>query len=143
MKPRITVLTALLVPGLAMLAACDKNKGMDEEGTPPAAAAPADTTAPADNSMPADTTPASTTPAPADNMQGDAMSSSSDSGMTGGDKTFAEMDKNHDGSVTKDELDPSDMLYQHFSVADANGDGKLSEDEIAKHRADMAANPAK
>lgn len=137
MKTRTNVvLSALLMPGLAMLAACDRNKPATDEAATPPAAAPADTgtTPPADNAMSSDTTP------PADNMQGDA--GQDNSGMTGGDKTFAEMDKNHDGSVTKDELDPSDMLYQHFSVADANGDGKLSEDEIAKHRADMAANPA-
>lgn len=67
----------------------------------------------------------------------------SDNGMTGADKTFADMDKNKDGGVTKDELAATDMLYQHFDKADANGDGKLSEDEIAKHRAEMAANPGK
>ncbi len=120
MKTKTTVLLALLVPGVAMLSACDRNKtDVDDAATPPAAAT--SDVPPTDSTMPADTMPADTTPA---------------------DKTFAQMDKNGDGSVTQDELDPGDMLSQHFSVADANGDGKLSEDEIAKHRADMAAAPA-
>ena len=55
--------------------------------------------------------------------------------------TFDEMDKNHDGSITPDELQDSDMLKQHFSAADTNGDGKLSPDEVTKHNADMAAKP--
>ena len=56
--------------------------------------------------------------------------------------SFAEMDKNSDGGVTQDEMSDADMLHQHFSVADADGDNKLSEAEIMKHRADMAAAPA-
>lgn len=128
MKTKTTVLLALLVPGVAMLSACDRNKtGVDDAATPPAAAT--SDVPPTDSTMPADTMPADTTPADSN-------------GTTPADKTFAQMDKNGDGSVTQDELDPGDMLSQHFSVADANGDGKLSEDEIAKHRADMAAAPA-
>ncbi len=71
---------------------------------------------------------ATTTPAPADSTP--AM---------GTEMSFAEMDKNQDGGVTHDEMSDADMLHQHFSVADTNADGKLSEAEIIKHRADMAA----
>jgi hypothetical protein len=53
--------------------------------------------------------------------------------------SFHDMDKNHDGNLTKDELPASSMLYQHFSTADADGNGMLTEAEVAKHRADMAA----
>jgi hypothetical protein len=118
MKTRTTVLLTLLVPGLLTLAACNR----------------ADTTA-----DPAATPPVSeplatdTMPPPMDTMPADG------SAMTGDDLSFAQMDRNNDGFVTMDELSPTDMLYQHFSVADADGDGRLSEAEIAQHRADMAA----
>ncbi len=53
--------------------------------------------------------------------------------------SFSDMDKNHDGNLTKDELPTNSMLYQHFSTADADGNARLSEAEVDKHRADMAA----
>ncbi len=53
--------------------------------------------------------------------------------------SFSDMDKNHDGNLSKDELPTQSMLYQHFSTADADGNKLLSEDEVNKHRADMAA----
>lgn len=59
-----------------------------------------------------------------------------DSGMS-----FADMDKNKDGGVSKDELAETEMLHQHFSTADKDGDGKLSQAEVDGHRADMAAKP--
>lgn len=60
-----------------------------------------------------------------------------DSGMA-----FDEMDKNADGGITQDELTDSEMLYEHFSAADTDGDGKLSSTEVDAHRAAMAAPPA-
>lgn len=114
-----TLLLAVLVPGLAGLAACSRNDADD-------VAAPVSTPAPAA----ADTTPAQ--PIPADPNPSMATS----------ELSFAEMDKNKDGGVTHDEMSDADMLHQHFSVADADGDNKLSEAEITKHRADMAAAPA-
>lgn len=60
-----------------------------------------------------------------------------DSGMA-----FAEMDKNSDGGITQDELSDTEMLHQHFTVADTDGDGKLSSAEVDAHRASMAAPPA-
>lgn len=139
MLTKKTLLLAALVPALALVAC--KRKDTDDNApaaaataTPPAAAtvAPADTGA-----MP----PASTAAAPAA-----ASTSSMPAGMAMGsapaaETPFADLDKNHDGSLTKDELPADDMLAQHFSVADANGDGKLSEAEATKHRADMAAKP--
>ena len=59
-----------------------------------------------------------------------------DSGMS-----FADMDKNGDGKILREELAESEMLYQHFSVADTDGNGELSEAEVEQHRADMAASP--
>ena len=53
--------------------------------------------------------------------------------------SFADMDKNHDGNLSRDELPTKSMLYQHFSTADADGNKLLSEAEVNKHRADMAA----
>lgn len=119
MKTKTTVLFALLVPGLLSLAACNRGDNMDEAATPPAAEAMPD-------AMPADGMPMDTMPADGMDMMGDEMS-------------FAQMDKNADGSVGMDELSPTDMLHQHFSVADTDGNGMLSEAEISQHRADMAA----
>lgn len=62
-----------------------------------------------------------------------------DDGMAAGtEMSFAEMDKNGDGALALDELPETEMLHQHFSVADADGNGTLSETEVAQHRADMA-----
>ncbi len=119
MLNRHTLLLAVLIPGLAGLAACSRNDADD-------VAAPVTTTTPAAaDSMPAQPMPAD----PAPSMGNIEMS-------------FAEMDKNGDGGVTLDEMSPDEMLYQHFSVADADGDNRLSEAEIMKHRADMAAAPS-
>lgn len=121
MKIKTTVLFALLMPGVAMLAACNPTPDADDAAMAPSADATNDP--PAVDTMPADPMP----PMP---------------DMTGDERTFAQMDANQDGGITQDELSPGDMLHEHFSVADANGDGMLSEDEVAQHRADMAAAPA-
>lgn len=128
MNIKSTALFALLVPSLAMLAACNRTPDANEAATAPAAGAMSEP-------PPADTVPADTMPT--DTMPADSMGSMP--GMTGDEMSFATMDKNQDGSVTQDELTATDMLHQHFSVADADGDGKLSEAEVSKHRADMAA----
>lgn len=123
MSSKSTALFALLIPGLAMLAACDRVTGPDKDdvaATAPVAAPPAPEPA-----MPAATMPADNMPAAA--------------AMAGNEMAYADMDKNHDGNLMKDELAETDMLYQHFSVADTDGNGKLSEAEVMKHRADMAA----
>jgi hypothetical protein len=121
MKTKTTVLFALLLPGLVSLAACNRtDTAMDDAATPPADAMATDPAPPPMDTMPADTMPA------------DGMA------MMGDEMSFAQMDKNSDGSVSMDELSPTDMLHQHFSVADADGNGMLSEAEITQHRADMA-----
>lgn len=111
------LLLAVLIPGFAGLAACSRNDADD-------VAAPVTTAAPADG-MPAQPLPGDPNPS-----------------MSSNELSFAQMDKNADGGVTHDEMADTDMLHQHFSVADADGDNKLSEAEIAKHRADMATLPA-
>ncbi len=118
MKTTNTVLLTLLVPGLLLLAACNRT----------------DTTAdPAAMPPPSGPMATDTMPPPMDTMPADGMA------MTGDDMSFAQMDRNNDRFVSMDELSPTDMLHQHFSVADADGDGRLSEAEVAQHRADMAA----
>ena len=124
MNFKSTALFALLVPGLAMLAACNRTPEADDATTTPAAGAMSDA-----DTMPADTMPA------------DSMGTMS--GMAGDEMSFAAMDKNQDGGVSMDELTAADMLHQHFSVADTDADGKLSDAEVSKHRADMAAAPGK
>lgn len=80
------------------------------------------------------------TPAPATSVAPEAVVASTapvaDSGLP-----FDTMDSNHDGYITPDELHDNEMLKQHFTQADVNGDGKLAPDEVIKHRADMAAKP--
>lgn len=122
----------ILVAALAtaMLAvACQKKA--EETPTPPAETA----TAPA----PAETPPPVTeTPPPATEPTPSTMASAApvDSGMS-----FEDMDKNKDGGIAKDELADTEMLSQHFSAADKDGDGKLSKAEVDGHRAEMAAKP--
>lgn len=112
MKTTHTLLFALMIPAMAALAACDRNDADDASDVAP----------PAVDVTPADTAP-DTTPPPMD-ATGDAMS-------------FTDMDKNADGGITMDELTPDQMLHQHFTVADADGDGKLTDAEVKQHRADM------
>jgi hypothetical protein len=125
MKLKHATMLALLVPAMALVSACNRDNTADDMATPPADTAPVDTTTapPADATAtpPADTT----TPAPATDAT---------AGLT-----FEQMDKNADGGITPDELAPTDMLYEHFAAADADGNGQLSADEIVKHDAAMAA----
>jgi hypothetical protein len=94
---------------LERAAACDRDRDPDYGAD----------TAPADvPGLPAEPiTPAPTMPEPAPPPI--------DSGMT-----FVEMDRNSDGGITREELDAGEMLYQHFDVADTNGDGVLSQAEV-------------
>ena len=115
-----SLMLALLVPMLAMVSAC---KGHDADDAAPAPVPAADATTP----------PPVVAPAPAP-MAPAAMPAAATV-----DTPFADLDKNHDGSLTKDELPDGEMLKDHFSKADTNGDGKLSETEVASHRAAMAA----
>lgn len=142
---RQTVLLAVLIPGLVVLAGCN-GKDADDTVAPVAVTAPA----PAENMeaqpMPADSMPAADMPADgmhADGMHADGAMAGHDMGAMAKEMSFADLDKNHDGGVTADEMMETEMLHQHFSVADSNSDGKLSDAEITKHRADMmAAAPA-
>lgn len=121
MKPNNLLMLAFALSTALVAAGCDR----DRDETPAATTAAPAATAPAPAPVAA---PPAATPAPATPV---------DSGLS-----FADMDKNHDGSITKDELADTEMLYQHFAEADTNGDGKLSQAEVDKHRADMAAAPA-
>jgi hypothetical protein len=125
MSTKHTVLLAALIPGLALLTACNRNVD-DTNPTPTAETTPAPA---ATDTAPPEPTP--TEPMPAETAPA-AMPS------TGSELAFADMDKNHDGGITKDELADSDTLYEHFSAADSDGDGKLSEAEVSKHRAEMS-----
>ncbi|MCY7355146.1 MAG: hypothetical protein LH470_08755 [Lysobacter sp.] len=121
MKTNHLLLLSLAMSTALFATACNRD-------ATPAATDTAATPAPMEPApMPAEPAPA---PMPAPAM---AM----DSGMS-----FAEMDKNSDGNIIHDEMADSEMLHQHFSVADTDGDGKLSSAEVDKHRADMAAAPA-
>lgn len=115
MRTRLLPL-AIAMAGTLALAACDRDRD-DAYG---AEAEPAEVPG-----LPAETPPpAPTMPEPA--------APPVDSGMT-----FAEMDRNADGGITRDELDAGEMLNQHFDVADTDGDGVLSQAEVDAHRAEM------
>jgi hypothetical protein len=122
-----TLMLALLIPVLAAMSAC-KGKDADDAAPAPAAVPAAAATTPPPDAAPA--------PAP---MAPSAMAPSAMAAGAAVDTPFADMDKNHDGFLTKDELPDGEMLKDHFSKADTNGDGKLSEAEVASHRAAMAA----
>ena len=116
------LMLAVALSTTMFMGACNR-----DVGAPPPAA---DTTTPAEPApMPAEPAPMPAEPAP-------APAAATDSGMS-----FADMDKNKDGGITLDELADTEMLHQHFTEADTNSDGKLSEAEVDKHRADMAAAP--
>lgn len=120
MNSRFPLMLSLALSA-GLLTACDR----DADTTP--AADDATTTAPAPaEPAPAEPVPTAPTPAPA----------------AGTELSFAVMDKNSDGGVTLDELSDTDMLHHHFTTADTDANGSLSQAEIDKHRADMAAMPA-
>ena len=115
MKNNNLLILAVALSTTMLLGACNR----DRDETPP----PADAAA-----MPAEPAPMPAEPAP--------MPAAMDSGMS-----FADMDANKDGGIALDELADTEMLHQHFTEADTNSDGKLSQAEVDKHRADMAAMP--
>lgn len=125
MKSNNVLMLALALSGVFALTACNRDATPAVDTTTPIAA-------PATDPMPAPA-PMPSEPMPTEPM----MTAPMDSGMT-----FAVMDKNGDGGVSLDELADTEMLHEHFSVADSDSDGKLSTAEVDKHRADMATTPA-
>ena len=53
--------------------------------------------------------------------------------------TFEKMDANGDGKVTQDEFQAAwaDLLKKRFAALDANGDGVITKDEMEKARTQM------
>ncbi|GAB3340843.1 hypothetical protein [Marilutibacter aestuarii] len=127
MNTRSKLLLAMLVPGMALLSACTPDTDTEADVMAPDAVSEADTMAPPPVTD-------ATEPVPGDMTPADGMDAPPPM-----EKSFAELDANMDGGVTQDELAPTDMLYEHFPVADADGDGTLTEAEITQHRSDMAA----
>lgn len=140
MKAQNQLFLAMALSSALLVTAC--NRGSDNDADDAAeTAASADTTAPADTMPPpaSSAMPADSTVAPASGASVAPAASATtpvDSGLA-----FAAMDKNGDGGISKDELADTEMLYQHFSAADTDGDGKLSSAEVETHRAEMAAKP--
>src|SRR3546814_19355621 len=56
-------------------------------------------------------------------------------------KSFAQLDKNQDGQLTKAELPASTMHRQHFAKIDSDGTGSLSKTEVDTHLVDMGLTP--
>lgn len=120
MKPNYLLMLPLTLSSVLFMTACNR------------APVPVEPAPPADSPMAAEPAPAPMTPADTAPVAPAMM----DSGMS-----FADMDKNSDGGITHDEVSDTEMLGQHFTMADTDGDGKLSQAEVDKHRADMAAMP--
>ena len=55
---------------------------------------------------------------------------------------FAELDKNGDGTISRDEAAAHKGLAKHFDAIDANKDGKLTKDEMQAYRATRHAEQA-
>ncbi len=120
------LLLSLAASASLLLGACDRNEAVEPEADmSPMAADPAMTPEPMADGMPMD-----------DAMPMDGAMPMDDT------MSFAEMDKNGDGGIMQDELPSTAMLHMHFTVADADGDGKLTAAEVDKHRADMAMVPS-
>jgi hypothetical protein len=127
-RKTLSIFVTILATAMLATAACTQQTEHE---------APADTTA--TEPAPAEPAPAPEAPAPATEPAPAPATSSTapmDSGMS-----FADMDKNKDGGVSKDELADTEMLHEHFSAADKDGNGSLSQAEVDGHRAEMAAKP--
>jgi hypothetical protein len=113
---RVAALAALLASG-AVLA---------QEPYTPAEQPPAATQSPAD-ATPADTMPATpsetTTAAPAEQAT-----------TTDQWPEFTSLDKNADGSISRDEARAQSLVASRFGVMDGDGNGALSSDEYQKGR---------
>ena len=136
MKSQNRLILAVALSSALFVSACHRDNDSDDAATV-ATPAPATVAAPAEATLPPPATSAAT-PAPATTAAAPAASTTTpvDSGLA-----FAAMDKNGDGGISKDELSDTEMLYQHFSAADTDGNGKLSSAEVDTHRAEMAAKP--
>lgn len=133
---RKTLSIFVIALATAMLATAACNRQTEPE-------APADTTA--TEPAPAATEPApapeATAPAPAPATEPGPVPATGSAAPMDSGMSFADMDKNKDGGVSKDELADTEMLHQHFSAADKDGNGSLSQAEVDGHRAEMAAKP--
>ena len=122
-----TPLAAMLCAAL-LLAACNREPAATAQAP---AAKPAPAAAPA---VPMDTqTVGAPAPVPVPESQ-EIATVAADSG-----KSFSELDANGDGALTIDELPATEMLNQHFVIADNDGDGRLTPTEVDTHRSQMAA----
>jgi len=131
MKIRSPLILIFAVATALSFTACDRPETPDVDTTATPAPEPAPPAAMPEPTTPEPATvPEPTPPAPT------TAATPTDSG-----KSFAELDKNGDGGVSRDELADTEMLHQHFSEADTDKNGKLSSAEVEKHRADMAAMP--
>jgi len=136
MKAQTSLILAVALSSALFATACHRDNDSDDATA--ATPAPATVAAPAEATTPPPPATTVAEPAPASTAAAPAASTTTpvDSGLA-----FAAMDKNGDGGNSKDELSDTEMLYQHFSAADTDGNGKLSSQEVDTHRAEMAAKP--
>ncbi len=142
MKTR-TFLLPLAIASVLAATACNREEApADPVAAPADPATPTDTMATDPAAPPAmDPAMSGTTP-PASASESDPMMPPAGPVTSASTATVATHDTNKDGGLSMDELPQDDILRQHFSAADGDGNGMLSQEEIDKHNTDMAANPA-
>ncbi len=131
MTKKTTVLLALLAPPIAMLAACATDHQTAATSPSMSSTVPADTGMASSGTSTGMTSTGMTSTGMGATTSGSSTTSTGMMGsMDSSSASFSQMDKNQDGSITRDELSSTDSISSNFSSADTNGDGKLSETEF-------------
>jgi len=155
MKPSKLSILAIALTAAAFAGGCnrsdkavstDKNEPATTTSTTPETTAPSTTapmatpatspppaiegtnTAATDTSSVAGTQSMTTPPAPTTGMTG-TMKTTADATTS-----FDDIDTNHDGAISRDELTDTNPLLQSFSAADKDGNGTLSRAEVDAQR---------
>jgi len=150
MKSNNAWLLACAVAATLAISGCHNDNGTDQTSSSQASSsadsdttptAPSSAMTPASNSSAATPTgsPMSSNPMSSNAMSPDsaaaASTSAGNSVALAGELTFDQMDKNHDGFITIDEVPDIDPLKKHFTEADTHHDGKLTREELNRFRA--------
>lgn len=142
MRPRqFSILAAALT--VVFAAGCNRadetaDTNYNKEPATTASQTPADTSAPAQTTAGTNTSATDTTgTAGTSGIEPTTPAPTPPATMADATTPFDDMDTNHDGSITHDELPDSSPLHQSFSTADKDGNGSLSRAEVDAVRKTM------